>query len=339
MSGWVPLREGGWRTWCFTPAQQHKRTITRAEVRIQGQPSSAIAKKSGGLRGITLHCWGATRMASSALPIAVAVEGKPTGSGVVYSIADEDDKAPLLVLHHHTNGRAWLRGDGGPWEGWGLQDPLERWSGVAVQGERVVGLKLYLCKLMGFIPQELGSLSCLLYLDLGHNQLFGTIPPEFGALRQLRTLDLYHNQLSGPIPEELGALSELRELSLGSNQLTGSIPAALGRLGSLQVLRLTDNMLSGAIPCELGQLINLKVLKLNGNELAGEIPKELGSLSGLVSLWLNKNNLSGNIPQALGALHLLENLWLKDNKELKYIPMVTKMQLRRKMKGECDIRL
>ncbi|CAM9328872.1 unnamed protein product, partial [Ectocarpus sp. 13 AM-2016] len=292
------------------------------------------------LHGIALHRWGATRMASSALPIAVAVEGKSTGIGVVCSIADEDDKAPLLVLHHHTNGRAWLRGDGGPWQGWGLQDPLERWSGVAVKGERIVGLKLYQCKLMGFIPHELGSLSCLLYLDLGRNQLFGSIPPEFGALRQLRTLDLHHNQLSGPIPEELGALSELRELSLGSNQLTGSIPAALGRLGSLEVLRLTDNMLSGAPSCqESKRKRNVREHVKGQSELAGEIPKELGLLSGLISLWLHKNNLSGNIPQALGALHLLENLWLKDNKELKYIPMVTKMQLRRKMKGACDIRL
>lgn len=70
-------------------------------------------------------------------------------SGFVCSVADEDDKAPLLVLHHHTNGRAWSRGDGQPWRGWELQDPLERWSGVAVEGDRVVGLKLYLCKLMG----------------------------------------------------------------------------------------------------------------------------------------------------------------------------------------------
>eukprot|EP00903_Cladosiphon_okamuranus_P008401 g8077.t1 len=254
------------------------------------------------------------------------------------SSGEEDDRAPLLVLHNASNGRAWFRADGQRWAGWGLQYPLIQWSGVAVKGGRTVGLNLYLCNLMGFIAPEIGNLSLLVKLDLGHNKLFGSIPPELGRLKALKTLDLYHNQLSGPIPTELGELSELLELNVGTNKLTGTIPTALGKLRSLELLRLTDNLLSGPIPVEISQLKLLKVLKLNGNQLDGEIPPELGNLSALVSLWLNDNQLEGTIPQQLGALTLLESLWLKHNKGLKFVPVVTKMQLGRKMKGPCDIR-
>lgn len=54
-----------------------------------------------------------------------------------------------MVLHNASNGRAWSRGDGQGWNGWGLQSSLQEWSGVTVKDGRAVGLKLYLCNLMG----------------------------------------------------------------------------------------------------------------------------------------------------------------------------------------------
>jgi len=54
-----------------------------------------------------------------------------------------------MVLHNASNGRAWSRGDGQPWRGWGLQASLLEWTGVTVRDGRAVGLKLYLCNLMG----------------------------------------------------------------------------------------------------------------------------------------------------------------------------------------------
>ncbi|CAM9768109.1 unnamed protein product, partial [Hapterophycus canaliculatus] len=139
---------------------------------------------------------------------------------VVLATADADDRA-LLCLFNASYGPAWVTGDGQRIVGWKVGIPLMEWSRVDEKDGRAVGLKLYLCNLMGFIPQELGQLTFLQTLDLGNNKLFGSIPPELGWLRALRTLDLYNNELSGPIPPELGELSELQELNLSKNHFVG----------------------------------------------------------------------------------------------------------------------
>ncbi|CAN0574203.1 unnamed protein product, partial [Laminaria digitata] len=43
----------------------------------------------------------------------------------------------------------------------------------------------------GSIPKELGGLSKLEELSLGHNELTGPIPPELGNLAALTYLDLW----------------------------------------------------------------------------------------------------------------------------------------------------
>ena len=79
----------------------------------------------------------------------------------------------------------------------------------------------------------------------------GPIPETLGQLNNLQYLDLANNQLTGTIPETLGQLNSLRELNLANNQLTGEIPQALGQLNNLQYLNLIDNQLTGCIPSAL----------------------------------------------------------------------------------------
>ena len=80
-------------------------------------------------------------------------------------------------------------------------------------------------KLVGQIPEELGSLLGLVNLNLSSNLLSGNIPYKIGNLRSLESLDLSNNQLSGEIPWGLSDLTSLSYLNLSYNNLSGRIPS------------------------------------------------------------------------------------------------------------------
>ena len=240
-------------------------------------------------------------------------------AGVAVCAGIQTDRGALTALYHATGGPSWIND-----ANWLSDAPLSEWAGVTTDGDaRVTGLYLGLNRLTGEIPEELGQLTNLTYLDLNRNGLTGEIPEELGQLTNLTYLDLNRNRLTGEIPEELGQLTNLTELSLGDNRLTGEIPEELGQLtnlthlllgtNDLTVLSLGTNELTGEIPEELGQLTNLTVLELNVNELTGEIPEELGQLTNLTELWLSHNGLTGEIPEELGQLTNLTQLWLRYN--------------------------
>ena len=129
-----------------------------------------------------------------------------------------EDRAALVAFYNATGGAKWARYS---WNWLGYRD----WYGVGkdTQG-RVVSLTLRQVKLSGALPESLGNLKKLTYLDL------------------------YKNDLSGPIPESLGKLTELTYLDLSYNDLIRSIPASLGNLSNLEILYLNNNDLKGPIP-------------------------------------------------------------------------------------------
>ena len=168
--------------------------------------------------------------------------------------------------------------------------------------------------LTGQIPAEIGRLTNLTLLTLGHNRLTGGIPAEIGKLARLDTLSLHNNQLTGPIPAALGRLTGLSLLVIDRNQLTGSIPSEIGNLTDLQILWAPNNELSGSIPPGIGSLVKLTHLGLHDNSLTGNIPAALGNLTSLVQLILSRNRLTGAIPPRLGDLPSLEVLFLNQNR-------------------------
>lgn len=150
-------------------------------------------------------------------------------------------------------------------------------------------------RLMGGIPESLGS--CLVVVDLliNDNRLFGEIPRSLSRLRNLTTLDLSGNLLTGSIPEEFGYSMKLQGLYFANNQLTGTIPESLGRVTSLVKLNFTGNKLSGSIPSSFGNLNELTHLDLSWNELTGELPLSLSNMVNIVGLYVQHNKLSGSI--------------------------------------------
>ncbi|XP_062095046.1 receptor-like protein 54 isoform X2 [Humulus lupulus] len=78
--------------------------------------------------------------------------------------------------------------------------------------------------LVGSIPEQVGQLRGLYFLNLSNNALTGTIPSTIGDLQQLESLDLSNNNLNGLIPSSLASLTFLSLLNLSFNDLTGRIP-------------------------------------------------------------------------------------------------------------------
>ncbi|GMH28639.1 hypothetical protein Nepgr_030482 [Nepenthes gracilis] len=79
-------------------------------------------------------------------------------------------------------------------------------------------------KLKGEIPEVIGDLVSLRWLNLAHNNFIGHIPPSLASLRELESLDLSSNKLVGQIPKELASLTSLEFFNVSQNQLVGPIP-------------------------------------------------------------------------------------------------------------------
>ena len=184
--------------------------------------------------------------------------------------------------------------------------------------------------LTGPIPDDLTSLTMLLYLNLSNNALSGSIPD----LPALNHLDLSANALSGSVPDismELpflqfldlshnrfrgllrlsplcSALSNFTHFDLSHNQLTGSVPASLVLLEDLTHLDFSHNRFSGPLPVELGGTVNFTCI----NADMGEEDRQ-AQLDDLTRLDLSNNALTGPVPASLGLLEDLTHLDLSNN--------------------------
>ncbi|KAI9098474.1 hypothetical protein K1719_025099 [Acacia pycnantha] len=211
------------------------------------------------------------------------------------------------------------------WSSWGIKEPKRdccEWEGVVCNNQTGHVIKLHLpsdfprLRLKGEINASLVELQYLMYLNLSSNYFLeqSFIPEFLGSLTHLKYLDLHNCGLSGGnIPIQLGLLSHLQYLDLSWNSLVGAIPYQLGNLSQLQYLDLSINyFLGGAIPHQLGKLSQLRHLDLSGNNLIGSVPHQLGNLSQLRHLDLSVTNLAGSIPHQLGNLSNLQKLLLNN---------------------------
>ncbi|XP_048317803.1 receptor-like protein EIX2 isoform X2 [Ziziphus jujuba] len=129
-------------------------------------------------------------------------------------------------------------------------------------------LKLSQNRITGEITDVLDSLSrcsrsSLETLNLGYNELTGNLPNSLGYLKSLRYLQMPNNLFQGSLPDSIGNLTSLEQISLSYNKLSG-ITKSLGQLSKLTVLDISENIWEGVITeTHLTNLSSLKELTMD----------------------------------------------------------------------------
>ncbi|XP_059648158.1 receptor-like protein EIX2 [Cornus florida] len=183
------------------------------------------------------------------------------------------------------------------------------------------------------IPQSIGSLRNLKYLNLSDANCRGNIPSDLGNLSRLHSLDLssstYHSLRANSL-DWLQGLSSLKVLDLGGVDLSNAVnwlnainmlpslvelhlfacnlnnlPSSLPHVNftSLEILDLSLNSFNSPIPLWLFDISHSLVhLNLTRNQLQGPIPDAFVNMTSLAVLDLSQNNLEGGVPTSLGLI-------------------------------------
>ncbi|GAA0161854.1 hypothetical protein LIER_39308 [Lithospermum erythrorhizon] len=140
-------------------------------------------------------------------------------------------------------------------------------------------------------------------LTLPNSILLGSIPENLGMIQHLRFLDISNNSINGSIPFSIFHASELQSLDLSYNIISGEIHEFVGGLKNLQSLNLSDlssNLFNSSLNPNFGGN-NISYLNVSFNRISGEIPKEFAEKfpSSAILLDLSFNNLTGEIPESV----------------------------------------
>ena len=240
-----------------------------------------------------------------------AGEVKASGVITVTPSAYEKERAALEAFYRANNGYNWPNQNN-----WCTDAPLSEWSGIAMtpDGKHVQAIELWNNDVEGFIPDEIADLTELESLSI-NNQYYSTdawpLPEAIGSLEKLKFLQFQCYTLGGTLPESLFNLKNLEVLRIrnAEGMTPAPIPPAIGDLTNLKELDLSIMNLKGDIPSEIGNLTGLTELSMFGNDLTGGIPDSFGNLVNLEKLNLQDNQLSGDIPAAFYRVRNYWTLW------------------------------
>ncbi|XP_049376981.1 receptor-like protein 43 [Solanum stenotomum] len=174
-------------------------------------------------------------------------------------------------------------------------------------------LNLQSCHLSGAIPESIGNLSAIRELILSENDFIGNVPSTISKLNKLVRLDLSSNYLRGSIREYIDNLTAITQLTIPDNSFTGNVPSTIGKLNKLNYLSLSSNYFEGSIPDIFANFSELSALVFDTNNFTGSFPCSIATLTRLVNLELQNNLLTGSLPSNISGFQRLQSLDLSFN--------------------------
>ncbi|XP_066336586.1 receptor-like protein EIX2 [Miscanthus floridulus] len=172
----------------------------------------------------------------------------------------------------------------------------------------------------GRIPEFLGSLKNLKYLNLSGIPFYGGVPPQLGNLSRLQYLDLSWNWMEGTNSTDLSWLTHIPSIQyLYLDQVNLSTvedwPRVMNMLPSLRALHLSYCSLASAnqsLPHL--NLTNLEELDASGNSFHHPmVTSWFWNITSLRFLYLSGTSMYGQFPDALGDMTSLQVLDLSYN--------------------------
>ncbi|KAI9124511.1 hypothetical protein K1719_004433 [Acacia pycnantha] len=154
-------------------------------------------------------------------------------------------------------------------------------------------------QLNGTLNDDIGLLSNLWELDIGHNFLQGVISEtHFLRLSQLTLLSLSFNDITFKISSHWIPPFQLDTIELASCKLGSDFPIWLRTQKSCSYLDISKAEISGSIPSWFWNLTTLQHLNLSHNTIIGEM-KDFQSQDDLLVMDFSSNLLEGSIPSSL----------------------------------------
>lgn len=240
---------------------------------------------------------------------------------------------------------------------WVVQSDCCKWKGVGCSSKTRHVTRLDLRSqsstenLQGILGNSLLDLPYLNHLDLSINDFHqGQIPQFIGLLQNLEYLNLSSANFRGTVPNELGNLSLLHSLDLSGNNfaLRADNLAWLQGLSFLKILDLSQIDLSSAFDwldnismlpslielqlfaCKLNtlpstlpffNLTQIQILDLSFNNFESPIPQWFSNMSrSLIVLRMRRSKVKGSIPDIFGNMSLLTSLDLSENSLTGHLP-------------------
>mmetsp|Transcript_14642 Transcript_14642/g.42920 ORF Transcript_14642/g.42920 Transcript_14642/m.42920 type:complete len:499 (-) Transcript_14642:47-1543(-) len=181
-----------------------------------------------------------------------------------------NEKMILDIFYDRTEGPMWIGG-----AGWGITDVKKcDYEGIACNSAgHVVNITLPRMNLQGEIPDEIGYLRHLRYLDLSDNQLSGQLPSDL-RWAPLEYLDVAGNNMKGFVPPTLCLTGDVNDNGAGGDYNCDNIACApgsyspIGRATAKGTLDPQTMRRYQCRPCPLGAVhIGSKMCAVNGDSV------------------------------------------------------------------------